>query len=83
MDLERSCIIVTFVVGCVVYEIYFDFQMFAFYHFIFSHFTKINPGSHMTSKAVSRPVRFTKQLRRTTNHSRDMLDFRFLAFCQR
>ena len=33
----------------------------------------------MTSMVVSRPIRITKHRRRTTNRSRDMLDFRFFG----
>ena len=66
-----------FIYCCNVHEIYCNFQNFAFYHLIFSHFTNTDLLCHMTSKAVSRPIRITKHRRRTTNHCRDMLDFRF------
>ena len=62
--------------------------IFKISHFTISYF-RILPTQilvcHMTSKAAStsRPIRITKHRRRATNRSRDMLDFRFLAFCQR
>jgi len=52
-------------------------------HFTISYFrilTTLILVCHTTSKAVSRPIRITKHRRRTTNRSRDMLDFRILAF---
>ena len=72
-----------FVYYCNVHEIYCDFQDFAFYHSYFRILPTHILVDHMTSKAVSRPIRITKHRRRTTNRSRDMLDFRILAFCQR